>query len=302
LSFAVDTMPWPRGVPRPATTASVVQHVLGTPLGSKPGAAYAYSNFGYSVLGRIIERVSGMSYQAYVRSAILEPAGAGEMRLGRSQLTLRAPNEVKYYGAAGDSFAAHTRPPIRGGGGGVPRPYAFDLELMDAAAGWIGSAIDVARFILAVDGRPSRPDVLESGSVRAMTTTTRPLSLPTTLDEFLKRLQMTEGAYTVATTDTNRALVVIRRAASMISISSARMNYAAGWYVDASGEHANWWHDGRLSGASALVARTARGPVWVALFNATPRDPAFYRELEALMWGLDNVTAWPAGDLFSRYR
>ncbi|CAM2006840.1 serine hydrolase domain-containing protein [Acanthopleuribacter pedis] len=40
-----------------------------------PGARYQYSNAGYSVLGRIIEIVSGQSYEAYLRQHLFLPAG-----------------------------------------------------------------------------------------------------------------------------------------------------------------------------------------------------------------------------------
>ncbi len=48
-----------------------------------PGTSFTYSNTGYCFLGRIIERVSGMSYGAFVRQSILEPAGADRMTLTR---------------------------------------------------------------------------------------------------------------------------------------------------------------------------------------------------------------------------
>ena len=35
---------------------------MGKPLDFNPGTAYAYSNFGYCVLGRVIEAVSGKPY------------------------------------------------------------------------------------------------------------------------------------------------------------------------------------------------------------------------------------------------
>lgn len=40
-----------------------------------PGSAWAYSNTNYQVLGRVIEVVSGQSYQTYVESHILRPVG-----------------------------------------------------------------------------------------------------------------------------------------------------------------------------------------------------------------------------------
>ncbi len=41
----------------------------------EPGARWNYSNYGFLLLGSIIEAVSGMSYYEYVRKNIFEPAG-----------------------------------------------------------------------------------------------------------------------------------------------------------------------------------------------------------------------------------
>jgi CubicO group peptidase (beta-lactamase class C family) len=40
-----------------------------------PGEKYSYSNTGYSLLGRIIELVSGQSYEAFVSKHLFTPAG-----------------------------------------------------------------------------------------------------------------------------------------------------------------------------------------------------------------------------------
>jgi len=40
---------------------------------SKPNEKYAYSNLGYVILGQLIEKVSGISYEDYVRQNILQP-------------------------------------------------------------------------------------------------------------------------------------------------------------------------------------------------------------------------------------
>jgi CubicO group peptidase (beta-lactamase class C family) len=40
-----------------------------------PGSRWQYSNFGYIVLGRLIEQVSGQSYYDYVREHVYTPAG-----------------------------------------------------------------------------------------------------------------------------------------------------------------------------------------------------------------------------------
>lgn len=43
-----------------------------------PGQGYSYSNVGYSILGAIIEIVSGMPYERYVHDRLLRPAGVME--------------------------------------------------------------------------------------------------------------------------------------------------------------------------------------------------------------------------------
>lgn len=151
------------GTPAPASADAIVRYMLGQPLDFDPGTRFAYSNFGYAVLGRIIERVTGGSYEQYVREAVLAPAGVTRMRLGRSLLADRAPGEVRYYDAA-------TVNSVFPGGGAVPLPYGgFNIEAMDAHGGWIASAVDLLRFETAVDLLPSRPDVLTPASIGLMT-------------------------------------------------------------------------------------------------------------------------------------
>ncbi|MBO9499991.1 MAG: beta-lactamase family protein [Novosphingobium sp.] len=45
------------------------------PLDFTPGSRVAYSNYGFILLGRIVEQVSGLRYDAYIRRNILDPAG-----------------------------------------------------------------------------------------------------------------------------------------------------------------------------------------------------------------------------------
>ncbi|MDQ3287317.1 MAG: serine hydrolase [Pseudomonadota bacterium] len=97
------------------------------PLGLVPGAKYSYSNFGYSLLGRVIEAKTGKSYETYVRDAILKPAGANGMVIGGDKEADRKPNEVKYYG---------------GGAYSSVKPQRFD-----AHGGWIATPIDLLRFM-----------------------------------------------------------------------------------------------------------------------------------------------------------
>ena len=150
------------GTPAPASVETVIRYMLGQPLDFDPGTRYAYSNFGYAVLGRVVGRVTGQAYDAYVRSAILAPAGIQRTRLGRTQRADRASGEVVYHypGTTASVFP---------GDGAVPWPYGgFYLEAMDAHGGWISSTVDLLRFITAVDALPSPADLLAPASIDAM--------------------------------------------------------------------------------------------------------------------------------------
>jgi CubicO group peptidase (beta-lactamase class C family) len=46
-----------------------------TPLNFSPGTEYDYSNVGYSLLGILLEKVSGMNYEAFLHKKLFEPAG-----------------------------------------------------------------------------------------------------------------------------------------------------------------------------------------------------------------------------------
>ncbi len=62
-----------------------------TPLNAEPGKVYDYSNVGYSLLGIIVEQVSGMGYEAFLREKLWLPAGmakTGYLLPGFSKETL----------------------------------------------------------------------------------------------------------------------------------------------------------------------------------------------------------------------
>ena len=54
---------------------SLARVMLSSKLQSAPGSKYEYSNAGYSLLGAIIERVSGQPYEQYLRDHVIRPAG-----------------------------------------------------------------------------------------------------------------------------------------------------------------------------------------------------------------------------------
>ncbi|HEX9953326.1 MAG TPA: serine hydrolase [Rubricoccaceae bacterium] len=54
---------------------SVVRLAMASDLAWVPGTRYRYSNVGYTLLGAIVERVSGLGYETYLREHVLLPAG-----------------------------------------------------------------------------------------------------------------------------------------------------------------------------------------------------------------------------------
>ncbi|HEV2707390.1 MAG TPA: serine hydrolase [Pyrinomonadaceae bacterium] len=57
------------------TRDGIVRAALDSKLMWSPGTRYRYSNSGYSLLGVVIELVSGMSYERFLRTHLFEPAG-----------------------------------------------------------------------------------------------------------------------------------------------------------------------------------------------------------------------------------
>ncbi len=149
----------------PAAPVTIIRFMLGRPLDFQPGTRYAYSNFGYCLLGRVIEKVTGKGYEESVRAMVLEPAGAIGMRLGRTRRISRLPGEVRYYDCPGATLTRSIFPNLKGQ---FPNPYGqFYVEAMDAHGGWIGSAPDLLRFVAALEGK-GRPPILRSETVRRM--------------------------------------------------------------------------------------------------------------------------------------
>ena len=62
------------------------QRIENIPLINEPGTVYAYSNLGYNILALVIEEVTGMPYENYVKEHVLLPAGIDGMRLGTNRL------------------------------------------------------------------------------------------------------------------------------------------------------------------------------------------------------------------------
>lgn len=135
------------GVASPAGPSDIIRYMMGKRLDFDPGTRFAYSNFGYCILGRVVEKISGENYEAYVKKHVLEPIGVRSFYVGTTRQGRQAPREVTYYDHPGASYSDSVFP----GEGKVPVQYGA-IELVDAPGGWIGSTIDLLRFVTALDG------------------------------------------------------------------------------------------------------------------------------------------------------
>jgi len=248
--------------PAPARPDTVIRYMRRSKLDSQPGARTAYSNFGYCILGRVIETVTGKNYGQAVQELVLGPAGIQRMRLGKSRLAERAPDEVWYddevVGETTTSVFPDDRDPVSWCYGG------FHLEAMDAHGGWLASPIDLMRFATAVDGRRGTA-LLTPDSLREMTQ--RPSYAP----------QPTDGAYMGLCWNLRDAGQDKNwwHTGSLPGTSSllVRTHHGFAW-------------------AAVFNDRPAK---------ARDRN-AFHEELDALFWqAIEEIDAWPAEDLFPHF-
>ena len=62
------------GLAYPAAPTNVISWMFSKPLDHAPGTTYAYSNLGYQILGRVVEKASGKSYLSYIQQDLLGSA------------------------------------------------------------------------------------------------------------------------------------------------------------------------------------------------------------------------------------
>lgn len=130
------------GVPSPPTQQQIVAYMMGRPLDHTPGTVYAYSNFGYLLLGLIVEEATGQNYTTYVQNELFAPLGvlSTEVELGRVLPENRNPREPWYDspGTGPSIFPPHNPVPWPDG--------AWHLEAMEAHGGLISTTRALLAF------------------------------------------------------------------------------------------------------------------------------------------------------------
>lgn len=159
-----DVMRW-EDMDTSPTADQLIAFQLRQRLRDKPGGSAQYSNIGYLVLSRVIEKVSGMGYEEYLQKHVLWPAGCYDMHIARNYYEERYPREVKYYGHdPGETIESYD-----GSGRMRPREYGGnDITGLQGAGAWVCSAAELLRLVASVDGCDGVPDILTPQSVAEM--------------------------------------------------------------------------------------------------------------------------------------
>jgi len=133
-----------------------------------PGSRSSYSNFGYAVLGKVIEKVTGIGYEDYVTSTILHPLNIYDMHVGSAQESDRLPNEVTYYSNSPfkNVYSSLSENKI------VPRQYGGNnFQVLEAAGAWVASPAELMKLLAHIDGNPEKEDILKQETIQQMVRT-----------------------------------------------------------------------------------------------------------------------------------
>lgn len=142
----------------PVLKSHILRYMNGRSLIHEPGTTYAYSNYGYMLVGMILEKATGLAYGAYA-DQILNPVGIYDMRQSRSQLHRQYPGEARYYSGT------TARTVIDNSGDIVPVEYGgLNFENNSSYGGWTASAVEIVRWLSNLDNPLAEGAIINSAS------------------------------------------------------------------------------------------------------------------------------------------
>ena len=226
-----------------------------------PGTKFQYSNTGFLLLGRLVERVSGQSYEQYLGAHVFGPAGMAATGLNAGPPAAQAigmtamPAPQPSAPGAPAREGGHKRMRLGPGGGDHPkgplRPAAEAALHGNPAGGSYSTAADLQRFFAALLG----------GN----------LTSPAMLQQL-----------------TSRQIV-----AAPASEGKPQLDYGLGFGLGAFAGHLWFGHNGGAPGVNAEAAAFPDDRTTVVVLSS--RDPptasALYRELRAAVFDADALQA-----------
>jgi CubicO group peptidase (beta-lactamase class C family) len=116
----------------------------------RPGTVPAYSNYGNSLAGYVVEHVSGQPFEEYVRDHVLEPAGM-------TSATFEQPVPEHLRDRLAEGYATSSSPSV-----------GFEVVGTPPAGALSASATDMAAFMLAQLGEPITGQQVLDADTRAL--------------------------------------------------------------------------------------------------------------------------------------
>lgn len=136
------------------TLDRIIDVMCGLPLQAEPGQVLRYSNAGFGIAGRVVERATGTSIHAYIDDNLLAPLALSRVR------TRSSPNDADGIALTDDAASAGTDVES------YNSRYWQDLGI--PWGGCFGSASDIARF--AASFFPGESSVLDEATKAGMIT------------------------------------------------------------------------------------------------------------------------------------
>ena len=150
----------------PVEPSSIIEFALAKKLHYTPGIWSSYTNISYVILGEVIEKVTGDSYEDYINAAILYPIGIYNMRIGGNLYSEKYLNEVTYY----EQSNADSVKSIYGTGKIVSHRYGgTDIKTLGSAGGWIATPAELLKLVAAIDATENKFNILEKEAIELMT-------------------------------------------------------------------------------------------------------------------------------------
>lgn len=114
-------------------SSHIIRYGLTLPMDFDPGERYAYCNYGYIMLARVVEKRGGMPFMAYVQATMARRAGAASFSMSASDAEDRQPGEIWY--------CYHPEHPA------PEHPLSFRTEARDGAGCLATTTADYCRFL-----------------------------------------------------------------------------------------------------------------------------------------------------------
>ncbi len=150
----------------PLELDDMVLYATQNKLRSRPGANYDYSNLGYLILTKVIEKSTSQSYESFVKDSILAPIGCYDISIAHNFNRDKAPGEVSYYevkeAECVEAYDGSGIMTMKSDGGN-------NVTLLSGAGGWIASPTELLRFVASINNHPGKEDILSEESIRTMT-------------------------------------------------------------------------------------------------------------------------------------